>query len=95
MIPGVSSVYVVSSIFILLFGIIKGLGLQSKIKWTAIFLFFLIQIPVQIYIAFDKKRGMDGLFMGQILNLSLINLLMVYIMISSDWKIVSKRYRKK
>lgn len=85
------------SLYCMLNGVIKGLGLQSKAVLLSLICIYAISLPASFvlgfkpeYLAVDedlkKLKGLTGLFIGFSSGFVVLNLAYLYIIFSLDWR---------
>jgi Na+-driven multidrug efflux pump len=89
-------IYLLSS-FVILSGVIKALGLQSKAVMASIVCLYFICLPLSYAIGFEPEllwkaeflshlRGINGLIAGFCFGLAVLNIVYFYLVWVVDWR---------
>lgn len=66
-------------------GILRGQGRQKIGGYLNLFAYYVIALPVSLYLAIVLKMELVGLWMGMLIALFLLSVLQLYFVLTSDW----------
>lgn len=72
-------------------GIIRGMGKQKAASITNIFSCYLVALPLGSYCAFNLGYGIQGLWMGLVINVIIQSSIFQLVIFTSNWGLIAKR----
>ena len=72
-------------------GIITAMGYQQKGSYWCLFCYWFISTPLSALLAFHYDMGLRGIFIGPTVGLTCIAIAYLYLIYSTDWKILSEK----
>ena len=76
-------------------GNISGLNLMAKVKWVTTINYWVIGIPVALYLMFKLDMGIEGLWYGPTLACAFNYFIYEYVIKSADWHEIAAQVAKK
>lgn len=72
-------------------GIIRGMGKQKAASITNIVSCYLVALPLGSYCAFNLGYGIQGLWMGLVINVIIQSSIFQLVIFTSNWGLIAKR----
>lgn len=72
-------------------GLLRGQGRQSISGWANLVLYYLVALPLGMYLAFNKKMALYGIWIGIVIALCAVSALQVYFVKTSNWEDVMEK----
>ena len=71
-------------------GNITGLGIQNRVKWVTLFGYWVVGIPLSIFLSFKLDMALEGIWYGPTMAVFLNFLFYEYEIRSADWDKIAK-----